>query len=124
MDALLHREKYKEERRVRQEVERVLASKDPSELGQRARELAARVSETSKNKLVHYIALRKQVLELFKRSMELTPGGVFPSESTVHSVTRRMGAAYRGLPQNAGATEVRNDSEAGSRKPEEAPYLG
>ncbi len=86
MDALLHREKYKEERRVRQEVEKVLASEDPSELGQRARELAARVSETSKNELVHYIALRKQVLELFKRSMELTPGGVFPSESTVHSV--------------------------------------
>lgn len=86
MDAYLHREKFKEERRVRQDVAAVLASDDPTELTQRARELADRVSESSKNELVHYVALRKQVLELFKRSIELTADGVFPSEGTVHDV--------------------------------------
>lgn len=86
MDAFLHREKFREERRVRQDIAAVLASHDPTELAHRARELADRVSETSKNELVHYVALRKQVLELFKRSLELTAGGSFPSEETVHSV--------------------------------------
>lgn len=51
IDTFLHREKYREERRVRQEVAAVLASEDPTELAQRARELADRVSETSKNEL-------------------------------------------------------------------------
>jgi hypothetical protein len=86
MDAFLHREKYKEERRTREDVVALLASQDPSDLAERARELADRVSESSKNELVHYVALRKQVLELFRRSLELTADGVFPSEQTVHSV--------------------------------------
>jgi hypothetical protein len=86
MEAFLHREKYKQERRVSQEVAAVLASNDPSELLHRARDLADRVSETSKNELVHYVALRKQVLALFRRSLELTGEGAYPSEEAVHNV--------------------------------------
>jgi hypothetical protein len=86
MDAFLHREKFRQERRVKEDVAAVLASDDPSELAHRARELADRVSESSKNELVHYVALRRQVLELFKRSLELTESGAFPSEEAVHSV--------------------------------------
>lgn len=86
MEAFLHREKYKQERRISQDVAAVLASNDPLQLVQRARELADLVSETSKNELVHYVALRKQVLELFKRSLELNNSGSFPSEQTVHNV--------------------------------------
>ncbi len=86
MEALLHREKFKQELLVKQDVAAVLASEDPSELMHRARELASRVSESSKNELVHYVALRRQVLELFKRSLELTTDGVYPSEEAVHNV--------------------------------------
>jgi hypothetical protein len=86
MEAFLHREKYRQERRVSQEVAAVLASDDPAELIERARDLANRVSETSKNELVHYVALRKQVLELFRRSLELTSDGSYPSEEAVHNV--------------------------------------
>lgn len=86
IEAFLHREKYKQERRVSQDVAAVLASDDPSELIHRARDLASRVSETSKNELVHYVALRKQVLSLFQRSLELTSEGAFPSEEAVHNV--------------------------------------
>lgn len=86
MEAYLHREKYRQERKISQDVAAVLASDDPSELAERARDLADRVSESSKNELVHYVALRKQVLELFRRSLELTSTGKFPSEQTVHSV--------------------------------------
>lgn len=86
MDALLHREQFNQEVRVRQDVASVLASDDPNQLLERARELADRVSETSKNELVHYVALRRQVLALFKRSLELTSDGSYPSEGAVHDV--------------------------------------
>ena len=86
MDALLHREKYRQERRVKEEFAAVLATGDPTELAVRTRELADRISESSKNELVHYVSLRRQVLELFKRSLELTETGAFPPEDAVHSV--------------------------------------
>jgi hypothetical protein len=86
MEILLHREQFKQETQIRQDLASVLASDDPSQLFQRARELADRVSESSKNELVHYVALRRQVLELFKRTLELTTDGSYPSEGAVHDI--------------------------------------
>jgi len=86
IEALLHREKFKLEVRVRDDVAALLASEDPGELTAKAAELVSRVSESSKNELVHYVALRKQVLELFKRSLELDSGGNYQSEGAVHNV--------------------------------------
>ncbi len=86
MENFLHREKYQQERSIRRDVASVLASTDSNELAQRVRELADRVSESSKNELVHYVALRKQVLELFKRSLEFTSDEAYSTEKTVHSI--------------------------------------
>lgn len=86
IEALLHREKFKLEVKVREDVTALLAAEDSGELRAKAAELVARVSESSKNELVHYVALRKQVLELFKRSLEVDPSGSYQSEGAVHSV--------------------------------------
>jgi hypothetical protein len=86
MDVFLHREKYKQEQRINLDVATVLASADPNQLAERARELANRVSESSKNELVHYVALRKQVLELFKRSLEFKDDETFETEGAVHDI--------------------------------------
>ena len=86
MENFLHREKYQQERRIKLDVASVLASTDSNDLAQRARELADRVSESSKNELVHYVSLRKQVLELFKRSLEFTSDESYSTEDTVHSI--------------------------------------
>lgn len=86
MDTLLHKEQFRQEARIRADVASVLASDDPNQILSRARELADKVSESSKNELVHYVALRRQVLELFRRSLELTTDGTYPSEGAVHDV--------------------------------------
>jgi hypothetical protein len=86
MDTFMHREKYRQERRINQDVAKVLASADSTQLAQRARELADRVSESSKNELVHYVALRKQVLDLFKRSLEFNDDETYSKEEAVHSI--------------------------------------
>jgi hypothetical protein len=46
MEAYLHREKYKQERRISRDVAAVLASGDPSELADRARELVSCPADT------------------------------------------------------------------------------
>lgn len=86
MDALLHKEQFRQEVQIREDVASVLASDDPNQILSRTRELADKVSESSKNELVHYVALRRQVLELFKRNLELTSDGSYPSEGAVHDV--------------------------------------
>lgn len=86
LDALLHREKYRQEARVKIEVAELLASEDPSEIKAKAAEIASRISETSKSELVHYIALRKEVLNIFRRSLEVDSEGRYASEGTVHDV--------------------------------------
>lgn len=86
MDAILHKEQFRQEVRIREDVASILASADLAQVRERASELADRVSETSKNELVHYVALRKQFLEIFKRSLEIDADGSYPSEGAVHDV--------------------------------------
>lgn len=86
MDALLHEEQFKQERQVRDEVAAVLSMDNPKELLERANSLVSKVSESSKNELVHYVALRRQVLELFQRSLEFTAEGSYETEDTVHNI--------------------------------------
>jgi hypothetical protein len=86
IEALLHREKFKLEVKVREDINALLASDDPGELTAKAAELVSRVSESSKNELVHYVALRKHVLDLFRRSLEIDSDGNYQSEGAVHSV--------------------------------------
>ncbi|PWB21306.1 ATP-binding protein [Comamonas sp. JNW] len=86
MDTFLHKAKFQEERKIRNEVAQVLSSDASSDLIDRASDLASKVSDSSKDELVHYVALRKQVLKLFERSLELTIEGKYPSEEAVHKV--------------------------------------
>lgn len=86
MDSFLHKAKFQEERRIKSEVAQVLNSEASEDLLDRASDLASKVSDSSKNELVHYVALRKQVLKLFERSLQLTVEGKYPSEEAVHKV--------------------------------------
>ncbi len=86
IEALLQREKYKQEVRVRGEVEAILEATDSTNLPTNVAEIVSRISESSKNDLVHYVALRKQVLDLFKRTLELDVTGAYSSEAAVHDI--------------------------------------
>jgi len=86
LEALLQREKYKQEAKIRGEVAALLSAGDSRELTANVAAVASRISESSKNDLVHYVALRRQVLELFKKSLELDPSGAYSSETAVHDV--------------------------------------
>lgn len=86
MDSYLHKAQYLEEKRIRSEVAHVLTSENTDDLVEKTRLLVSKVSESSKNELVHYVALRKQVLKLFEHSLALTAEGKYPSEEAVHQI--------------------------------------
>ncbi|MET4324453.1 hypothetical protein ABIB80_000258 [Bradyrhizobium sp. i1.15.2] len=78
--------KFQMETRVRAEVKQILQSKDTEDLRDRVTEVVGKISQTSKNDLIHYVSLRKCVLELFEKSLQLGDDGKYKSEGDVHDI--------------------------------------
>jgi hypothetical protein len=78
--------KFQMETRVRAEVKQILQSKDDEDLKVRVTEVVGKISQTSKNDLIHYVSLRKCVLELFEKSLQLGDNGKYKSEGDVHDI--------------------------------------
>lgn len=82
----LHHQKYTREIAVKGEVRELLASQAPEDLRENAAEIVSRISGTSRSELIHYVALRRSVLEIFDRSLTLDQGGSYSSEDLVHDI--------------------------------------
>lgn len=82
----LQGEKYKQERSIKREVASLLEDSDVENLKKNVTEIVGKISETSKNDLTHYIALRRYVLDIFKKSLEFDPDGNYSSEGAVHDI--------------------------------------
>jgi hypothetical protein len=81
----LHRLKHTREVKTRRDVAELLASEE-EDLEAKVAQIVREVSESSRSELVHYVALRKSVLEIFKRALELKDDGRFHGEHVVHDV--------------------------------------
>jgi len=86
IEAHLHREKHSREVSTRNRVKRLLKSGTSDQLAKDAAAIVTELSESSQSELVHYVALRKIVLELFGRSLEVKPNGKYSSERMVHEI--------------------------------------
>ena len=78
--------KYEKENLVRNEVKKLLENPEPDELKEKAADIVRRISGSSKNDLAHYVALRRSVIDLFEKSLELDDGGNYSSEGVVHDI--------------------------------------
>ncbi|EGG94825.1 hypothetical protein IMCC1989_2269 [gamma proteobacterium IMCC1989] len=78
--------KYEKENFVRNEVKKLLENPEPNELKEKAADIVRRISGSSKNDLAHYVALRRSVIDLFEKSLELDDGGNYSSEGVVHDI--------------------------------------
>lgn len=82
----LQQEKYRQEIEVTKKIGKLLKEGTIDDLKQNVTELISKISETSKNDLTHYIALRRIVLELLSKNLELDANGRYSSEGTVHDI--------------------------------------
>jgi hypothetical protein len=92
IEALLQKEKFRREVQIKNEVSAILKADDSAGLFEDVSKLVGKISESSKNDLVHYVALRRKVLEIFKKSLEVADDGSLSSESTVHDIIFPMRA--------------------------------
>lgn len=86
IEARLQSSKFKKEQEVRAAVRTVLKSSNPQELNEKAGKIVELISQTNKNDLIHYVSLRKCVIDLFAKSLEKDEKGRYKSEGAVHDI--------------------------------------
>lgn len=86
IETVFQREKFAQEVAIRQKVAQMLSETDEGELKDGLPRILDQISKTSRNDLIHYIALRKHVLTLFGKSFEFSEDQKYPSEGTVHDI--------------------------------------
>ena len=86
IETRLQKEKYIQELTIKRDVSNLLENSDIDSLKQDVPNIVRQISKTSRNDLIHYIALRKNVLDIFARSLEVDCDGKYSSEGTVHDI--------------------------------------
>lgn len=85
----LQKKKFEKEVTTRTQVAAILNSDNPDELAEKIDQIMRNISDTSKNDLIHYVSMRKCVLDIFSKSLELDAEGKYKSEGEVHDVIMR-----------------------------------
>ncbi len=82
----LQKRKYEKEVATRTQVAEILNSEDPDELTTKIAGVIESISESSKNDLIHYVSMRRCVIDLFSKSLEIGVDGKHQSEGEVHDI--------------------------------------
>lgn len=86
IESRLQRAKHSEEMQIKRDVRTILEKTDLEDLVKNVPEIVSKISDTSKNDLVHYIAMRRNILDLFAKSLEKNVQGNYSSEGVVHDI--------------------------------------
>lgn len=86
IEAELQKEKFRKEREIKIQVAEILKNGNLDQLHETINDLVAKISATSKNDLIHYIAMRRNILELFKKNLEIKEDQSYQSEGAVHDI--------------------------------------
>ncbi|WP_417811645.1 hypothetical protein [Thalassospira alkalitolerans] len=86
IEIYLQKKKYENEIATRAQVNALLESDNPDELSQKIAQVVESISDSSKNDLAHYVSLRRCVLDLFSKSLEIGTDGKHRSEGDVHDI--------------------------------------
>lgn len=82
----LQKRKYEKEVATRTQVAAILNSENSDELATKIAEVIESISENSKNDLIHYVSMRRCVIDLFSKSLEIGADGKHQSEGEVHDI--------------------------------------
>ena len=86
IETRLQKEKLSQELSLKGDVKKILSEKSLENVKESVVEIVNKISDTSKNDLTHYIALRRKILDLFGKSLESDESGRYPSEGVVHDI--------------------------------------
>lgn len=86
IEGRLQREKFAQEIAIKKDVAKLLAESNFDNVKDSILEIVSKISGTSKNDLIHYIAMRRKILDIFGKSLEVNQSGDYSSEGVVHDI--------------------------------------
>ena len=86
IETRLQKEKFAQELAIKRDVARILDETNFNAIKDNVVEIVSKISGTSKDELIHYIALRKKILDIFGKSLEVDESGAYSSEGVVHDI--------------------------------------
>ncbi len=86
IESRLQKEKYAQETQIKRDVTKFLAESNLENLKENVLEIVCKISGNSKNDLIHYIALRRNILDIFEKSLQVDETGDYESEGVVHDI--------------------------------------
>ncbi len=86
IETYLHTAKFARERTIRSDVAKLLSEANFDDVRENVVEIVSKISGSSKNELIHYIALRRKILDIFEKSLEVDESGSYSSEGVVHDI--------------------------------------
>jgi hypothetical protein len=86
IETRLQKEKFTQEIEIKRDVAKLLAESNFENVKETVMEIVSKISDTSKNDLIHYIALRRKILDIFGKSLEVDDTGAYSSEGVVHDI--------------------------------------
>jgi hypothetical protein len=81
----VHKVKFRQERSNRIKVKQILDN-PASDIDESVNNLISQISKAQISELVHYVALRKSILNLFQKSLEIKDDGKYNLENAVHDI--------------------------------------
>lgn len=86
IETRLQKEKFAQEVSIRKDIAKLLTESSLEKVKDSVAEIVNKASGTSKNDLIHYIALRRTILDIFGKSLEVDESGAYSSEGVVHDI--------------------------------------
>ena len=86
IETRLQSEKLTQELSIKKDVEKLLSEANFENVKDSVVEIVNKISVSSKNDLIHYIALRRKILDIFEKSLEVDESGDYSSEGVVHDI--------------------------------------
>lgn len=86
IETRLQKEKFAQELQIKKDVGRLLRESNFENVKESVLEIVSKISGTSRNDLIHYIALRRKILDIFGKSLEVDESGAYSSEGVVHDI--------------------------------------
>lgn len=86
IETRLQKEKFAQEIAIKRDVAKLMAETNFDDFHDGVIEIVNKISGTSKNDLIHYIASRRKILDIFGKSLETDDSGKYSSEGTVHDI--------------------------------------
>ena len=86
IETRLQKEKLSQELSIKGDVAKILSEKSLENVKESVAKIVNKISDTNKNDLTHYIALRRKILDIFGKSLESDESGRYSSEGVVHDI--------------------------------------